>query len=67
MNGLPLQENSDLIKHNKFIFSFVPEVGDKVFFEEGPWRKSDRYSAFNSGQVMQGEHFGPIKHVLQEL
>ncbi|MDC2965379.1 cadherin repeat domain-containing protein, partial [Gammaproteobacteria bacterium] len=38
----------------------IAEVGDKVFFEEGQIGQ-DRYTALNSGQVMQGEHFWSYK------
>ena len=40
----------------------IAEVGDKVFFEEGPLGSNqERYSGLNSGQVMQGEHYWSYK------
>ena len=50
-------------KTQQSLFSvLISEVGDKVFFEESPdGTGQDRYTALNSGQVMQGEHFWSYK------
>ena len=48
-------------KTQQSLFSvLISVVGDKVFFEEGP-SGQERYTALNSGQVMQGEHFWTYK------
>ena len=37
-------------------------MGDKAFFERGPKNfEEDGYTALNSGQVMQGQHFWSYK------
>ena len=50
-------------KTQQSLFSvLIAEVGDKLFFEEGPLGSNqDRYTGLLSGQVMQGEHFWSYK------
>ena len=60
-NEVTSSRDSGPHKTQQSLFSvLISEVGDKAFFEEGPLEQG-RYTALNSGQVMQGEHFWTYK------
>ena len=56
------RENGPHKTQQSLLSVLISEVGDKVFFETGSrGSEEDGYTALNSGQVMQGDHFWSYK------